>query len=61
MASKQQPCGYGLLYDDPDHRFSPAYFNLGVLAIPAPQARKIGDSVFSELDYVVWIGNSWKF
>lgn len=44
--------GYGLIYDDADHRLSPPYFNLGMLALPATLAHTIGDSVFGELDYV---------
>jgi hypothetical protein len=52
--------GYGLIYDDADHRLSPPYYNLGVLALPATLARTIGDSVFGELDYVAQAENIFR-
>ena len=44
--------GFGLMYHDPAHRFCPAYFNLGVLIAPQQQMRKIGTTIFAELDTV---------
>jgi hypothetical protein len=40
------------MYDDAARRFSPPYFNLGVLVAPAHLMRRIGETIFAEHDVV---------
>lgn len=44
--------GWGRLDHDPDRRYCPAYFNLGVLAASAETMRRLGGVVFEEMDAV---------
>jgi hypothetical protein len=44
--------GWGMIDSDPGRRFCPPYFNLGMLAAPAPIMRRIGDDVFAEMTRV---------
>lgn len=44
--------GWKLLFADESYRFSPPYFNLGVLAAPAEVMHRIGDVVYQEMDHV---------
>jgi len=36
-----QHSGYRVMYDDPRHRYSPAYFNMGAVLVPAAMLREI--------------------
>lgn len=42
--------GFDVAFDDPQRRYSPPYFNLGVLVAPAHHMRRIGETIFAELD-----------
>lgn len=44
--------GFGLMFHDPRHRYSPPYFNLGVLVAPQNHMRQIGRTIFAELAVV---------
>jgi hypothetical protein len=43
---------WGLTFFEPERRFCPPYFNLGVLFSPRDHVRKIGTTIFAELDVV---------
>jgi hypothetical protein len=47
--SMYEHLAWGLLDSDPERRFCPPYFNLGVLAAPAPIARMIGEVVLDDM------------
>lgn len=44
--------GFGVMFDDPAHRFCPPYFNLGVLLAPAHHWRAVGRTIYEELAVV---------
>ncbi|HET8757335.1 MAG TPA: hypothetical protein VFM58_15055 [Solirubrobacteraceae bacterium] len=48
-ASTYEHLAWGLIDTDPERRFCPAYFNLGMLAAPAAIARRIGDVVLADM------------
>lgn len=43
---------HGIMFEDPARKRCPAYFNLGVVLLPAHHARTIGSTIFDELDRV---------
>jgi hypothetical protein len=47
--SMYEHLAWGLLDSDPERRFCPPYFNLGMLAAPAPIARRIGAVVLDDM------------
>ena len=47
--SMYEHLAWGLLDSDPERRFCPAYFNLGMLAASAPIARRIGRVVLDDM------------
>lgn len=49
LGEVETPCehtGWGYMFDDEALRFCPPYFNLGVLAMPAAAARRIGEAIY---------------
>ena len=52
--------GFGLVFEDASRRLCPPYFNLGVLASPASHVRRIGRTIFRELDTVMPIEDFFR-
>jgi hypothetical protein len=52
--------GFGCTFHDPAKRLAPPYFNFGVLPMPADHARRIGATIFAELETVASLENFFR-
>lgn len=51
--------GWGLMSEDPRHRYCPAYFNYGVIIAPREFVERMGETFEDELDAVDRVVDSW--
>lgn len=52
--------GFGCIFHDPAKRLAPPYFNFGVLPMPADHARRMGATIFAELETVSSLENFFR-
>jgi len=52
--------GFGCTFHDSAKRLAPPYFNFGVLPMPADHARRIGATIFAELETVAALENFFR-